>query len=200
LATYVPAPSQPIDDNDRIVGLLNHQSCAVHEAKAFAEEVSRSGFEPEGSRYVAQFQVTPSPSPTPTGSPNPFATPTPFATATFGPHVGPAGQLYATPAPNGSPGATPPPIPTATPNPFDQNQPIFVTRGGSTPPAITPAGGGAAPTPTAVPSGTPTLGPNYIAVLADKVSGNTNPGQPGDASGNVHILYGAEEIVGDDAH
>ncbi len=51
-----------------------------------------------------------------------------------------------------------------------------------------------------MPSGAPTLGPNYIAVLADKVAGNTNPGQPGDASGNVHILYGAEEIVGDNAH
>ena len=51
-----------------------------------------------------------------------------------------------------------------------------------------------------MPSGAPTLKPNYIAVLADKVSGNTGPGQPGDASGNVHILYGAEEIVGDDAH
>ena len=76
---------------------------------------------------------------------------------------------------------------------------MFVTRGGSTPPAITPAGH-VAPTPSPVPSGAPKLKPNYIAVLADKVSGNTGPGQPGDASGNVHILYGAEEIVGDDAH
>ena len=197
----MPARSQTIDDNDRIIGLLNHQSCAVNETRAFAEDVARAGFEPEGSRYVAQFQVTPAPSPTPSGSPNPFATPTPFPSpfATFGPHSGPTTQLYATPAPNGSPGTTPPPIPTATPNPFDQNQPIFVTRGGETPPPITPAGH-VAPTPTSVPSGTPTLGPNYIAVLSDKVSGNTNPGKPGDASGNVHILYGAEEIVGDNAH
>jgi hypothetical protein len=200
LAAYVPARAQTTtDENDHVLALLNHQSCAVHEAKEFAADVEHAGFLPEGSRYVAQFQV-PSPSPSPTGSPNPFATPTPLATPSFGPHSNSTTTLIASPFPNSTPGTTPLPIPTATPNPWNQNQPVFVTRGGSTPPAITPAGGASAPTPTAVPSGTPTLAPNYIAILADKVTGNTGPGQPGDASGNVHILYGAEEIVGDDAH
>ncbi|HTC29723.1 MAG TPA: hypothetical protein VK702_03290 [Candidatus Acidoferrum sp.] len=192
-ATYVPARGQTADDNTRVLALLNGQSCAVHEARLFAQEVGQAQ-EPEGSRYVAQFQVTPSPSPS--GSPSPFATPS------FAPHTGATTQLVATPQPSGSP-VTPPPIPTASPNPFDQNQPVFVERGGDTPPPITPAGQPlptASPKPSASPTTKPTLPPNYIAVLADKVSGNTGPGKPGDASGNVHILYGAEEIVGDDAH
>jgi hypothetical protein len=190
-ATYLPARGATIDDNARVLGLLNNQSCAVHEAKLFAQEVGKAQ-EPEGSRYVAQFQV---PSPSPSGSPSASPQPTP----SFAPRGNSTTTLVTTPQPGGSPGSTPPPIPTATPNPFDQNQPIFVTRGGDTPPTITPAGH-IAPTASPVPSGAPTLAPNYIAVLADKVSGNTGPGQPGDASGNVHILYGAEEIVGDDAH
>ncbi|MGA7570138.1 MAG: hypothetical protein WCA80_04945 [Candidatus Aquilonibacter sp.] len=189
-ATYLPARAQTVDGNDRVLGLLNHQSCAVHEAKLFAQEVGKSQ-EPEGSRYVAQFNE-PSPSPSASSSASPQPTPS------FAPRGNSTTTLIATPFPSGSPLA-PPPVPTATPNPFDQNQPVFVTRGGSTPPAITPAGH-VAPTPSPVPSGAPKLKPNYIAVLADKVSGNTGPGQPGDASGNVHILYGAEEIVGDDAH
>lgn len=182
---------------------MNSQSCAIHEWKEFEADRAAS-YEPEGSRYVAQFQVaspSPSPSPSPSGSPNPFATPT------FGPRQNGTSQLTATPRPQGSPGVTPPPIPTPTPNPFNQNQPVFVERGGDTPPPITPAGE-APPPPTPTPSASPgasptplhTLAPNYIAILADKVTGNTGPGKPGDASGNVHILYGAEEIVGDDAH
>ena len=51
-----------------------------------------------------------------------------------------------------------------------------------------------------MPSGAPTLGPNYIAVLADKVAGNTESRSARRRIGNVHILYGAEEIVGDNAH
>jgi len=192
LCGYVPAQGQsaPTDsDGDRALYLLNHQSCAVKEAQRFAQETVQS-FEPEGSRYVAQFSL-PSPSPSPSTSPLP--------TPGFAPHGNSTTTLVATPQPSGSPGGGPPPVPTPTPNPFDQNQPVFVQRGGNTPPPVTPAGQ-IAPTPSAVPSGTPTLAPNYIAILADKVSGNTGPGQPGDASGNVHILYGAEEIVGDNAH
>ncbi len=168
---------------------MNHQACAVKEAQQFAQETAQS-FEPEGSRYVAQFQVqSPSPSPSPTTS----ALPTPA----FAPHGNSTTTLYATPSPGASPLA--PPVPTPTPNPFNQNVPVFVQRGGNTPPPITPAGQ-LPPSPTPQPTGVPTLAPNYIAVLADQVSGNTGPGKPGDASGNVHILYGAEEIVGDQAH
>jgi len=72
-------------------------------------------------------------------------------------------------------------------------------RGGETPPPITPAGQ-VPPPPTPEPTGEPTLAPNYIAILADKVVGSTKQGQPGDAIGNVHIYYGQEEIVGDKAH
>jgi len=176
--------------NARVLALMNGQSCAIHEARLFAKEVGDS-YEPEGSRYVAQFNPTPTPSASPGVSPMP--------TPTFGTRPNSTTTLYATPRPTGSPGTTPPPVPTPTPNPFDQNQPVFVQRGGETPSPIVPAG---APRPkaTAEPTGVPTLAPNYIAVLADKVSGNTSPGKPGEATGNVHILYGAEEIVGDEAH
>ena len=72
-------------------------------------------------------------------------------------------------------------------------------RGGETPPPIPPAGQ-ATPLPTPEPTGAPTLAPGYVAVIADKWTGNARAGQPGDAIGNVHIYYGDEEIVGDKAH
>lgn len=112
--------------------------------------------------------------------------------------IGP-GSLYASPRPQGSPGITPPPIPTATPSASPVNEPVFLQRGGETPPPITPAGV-TPPSPTPEPSSVPTLAPGYIAVLADHVSGSTKQGEPGDATGNVHMYYGQDEIVGDKAH
>jgi len=179
LCSTVPANAQPPASAQTAMQLMNGQSCAVHEAQEFAQA-------------VAQATV---PTPTPTGSATPLPTPG------FGQLPNATSQLYATPRPQPgtTAGASAPPIPTPTPNPFDQNQPVFITRGGSTPPPITPAGK-IAPAASPVPTGLPTLPPNYIAILADKVTGNTSLGKPGDAVGNVHILYGAEEIVGDRAH
>ena len=42
--------------------------------------------------------------------------------------------------PGQAPEVTPPPIPTPTPNPYPSAGPIFLVRGGETPPPITPAG------------------------------------------------------------
>lgn len=213
LMSYVPAVNASADDeNLRVLTVMNGQDCSDH----------RELFEPQNDVAQVTYPTpppTPNPFATPTPfatatpfgmTPNPFATPTPFGatpspqpSATFAPRGNSTTTLYATPPPQpGSTpaaGETPLPIPTATPNPFDQNQPVFVQRGGETPPPITPAGQ-APPSPTPAPTDVPTLPPNHIAVLADKVSGNTSQGQPGDADGNVHILYGAEEIVGDHAH
>jgi lipopolysaccharide assembly outer membrane protein LptD (OstA) len=36
--------------------------------------------------------------------------------------------------------------------------------------------------------------------MADKITGSTKPGVPGDATGNVHIFYQDETLVGDRAH
>ncbi|HVA28328.1 MAG TPA: hypothetical protein VNF68_09115 [Candidatus Baltobacteraceae bacterium] len=189
LGTYVPAAARPASpaakEEARALALLERQSCADR------------GSVPQGSVYVGQFNL---PTPTPSPSASPAGIPTPsFMPVTKGNSV-----PYASPQPSGSPNATPLPIPTPTPNPFDQNQPVMVQRGGDTPPPITPAGVTVTPSPAASAnaSASPaaTLAPNYIAILADKVIGNTTPGQPGDAEGNVHILYGAEEIVGDKAH
>jgi hypothetical protein len=179
-----------------VMALLSKQSCADH----------RQLFGPQ-QNLVAQ--VTPTPVPTapsvfPTTTPGISTSPSPagIPTPVFGPPINSTTTLYQTPPPQ--PGTTsnpvtPPPIPTATPPPFDQNVPVFVERGGDTPPPITPAGQ-LAPSPTPIPSSVPTLAPNYIAILADKVSGSTKQGEPGDADGNVHILYKAEEIVGEHAH
>lgn len=176
--SYAPAfASSGSGDSSRVLALLN-TGCSGKPVQ------------------IAQFNPstpTPSPSPSSSASPTPFPSYAPPNSTT---------TIYQTPRPQ--PGTTtapvtPPPVPTATPNPFDQNQTILLQRGGNTPPPITPAGQ-AQPAPTAQPTGVPTLKPNGIAILADKVSGNTNQGEPGDADGNVHILYGAEEIVGDHAH
>ncbi|MBV8530427.1 MAG: hypothetical protein JO104_03845, partial [Candidatus Eremiobacteraeota bacterium] len=103
------------------------------------------------------------------------------------------------PLPGQTPGVSPPPIPAATPNPTVSTEPIFLVRGGETPPPIPPAGV-ATPAPTPEPTGVPTLAPGNVAVISDKWSGNRARGQPSDAIGNVHIYYGDEEIVGERAH
>jgi hypothetical protein len=180
LAGYLPAAAAPVQvtDDARVLALLNGQGCG---------------------KRVAQVLPTESPAPTETLSPQVAPSPSPSPTPTFGPVFNSSQQLYATPRPQTSPTASPPPYPSAAASPYDATAPVFVQRGGETPPPVTPAGD-APPTPTPQPSGVPTLAPNNIAVLADQVTGNTNQGQPGDAIGNVHILYLQEEIVGDRAH
>ncbi len=107
-------------------------------------------------------------------------------------------QFYATPLPNTTPSVTPPPLPsTVTPTPT--SGPVFLTRGPQPSPSIVPAGQGIPPA-TPYPAGVPTLAPGQIGVVADKIVGNVSAGHPGDAVGNVHIFYGTEEIVGDNAH
>ncbi len=137
---------------------------------------------------VAQVSTQPTSSPTPTPVP---------AGSLPQPENGTL-QFFQTPRPNGSPSASPPPLPS-TVTPTATPGIVYLLRGGATPPAITPAGQ-SRPMPTAVPSGTPTLPPGVIGIIADKVSGNIRPGHPGDADGNVHIFYGDEEIVGEHAH
>ena len=174
----MPSAAAPLPEGDdaQVLSLLNGRTC---------------GQRAVGPRVVAQS--IPDQTPTATPSPGPSATPT------FRPVFNSGTQLYETPRPQESATPSPEPIPTPSTNPYDPNAPVFVQRGTEAPPTITPAGQ-TPPSPTPQPSGVPTLAPNYIAVLADKVTGNTNQGQPGDAIGNVHILYQQEEIVGDRAH
>ncbi len=135
-------------------------------------------------------QATPAASPS--GSPTP--SPAPTLPASQGPEGGP---LYATPFP-GAPPVTPLPIPTPTPAGNGSPGPVFLTRS-SAPPSIAPKEQQSA-APLASASPVPTLRPGYVAVLADKVVGSTKPGVPGDATGNVHIFYRDEVLVGDRAH
>ncbi|MDH2910042.1 MAG: hypothetical protein HKL92_01835 [Candidatus Eremiobacteraeota bacterium] len=138
------------------------------------------------SRIVAEHYAPPknllaqaAPSPSPSSSP--AARPTPISF-----------QLPSTIP-------TPPAVPTPTPNPSTLAAPVYLVRGGATPPPIPRAGHGL-PTPQPIPTGVPTLAPNQIAILADKVKGNTNLGNPGDATGNVHIFFGQDELIGEHAH
>ena len=164
--------------NDHVMQLMHGANCA----QSIASQT-----------LVAQAtpQALVSPSPTPFG-----ATPSPTPSANpFGPSPTPMPFGMPTPA-----HVTPPPVPTPTPDANANPSPIFLVRGGETPPPIPPAGGVQRPGPLAAPSGAPTLPPNDIAILSDKVDGNTSPGKPGDAIGNVHIFYATGEIVGDRAH
>lgn len=189
-AGMVPARAASTSERDAALALLlfNTQPCAQHYAKFVAEPPER----------VAQTDASPGPGAT-------FAPPTPQPTPPV-PGV-PAGatngtmQLRATPRPQ--PGSTaevsPPPVPTPTPNPTPSGPPIFLIRSGETPPPLTPAGE-ATPTPSPAPTGVPTLAPGYVAVIADRVSGGTKKGQEADATGNVHIYYAEEELIGEHAH
>ena len=163
------------------LALLNGQSCAQH----YSEDAST----------VAQA----------TASPSPSVPPAPVSTPGL-PSVSP-GQSNGTytlnrtppPAPGSTPAVAPPPIPTPTAGATPAPEPVFLLRGGETPPPIPPAGQ-ATPVPTPEPTGVPTLAPGYVAVISDTWSGNRARGQPSDAIGNVHIYYGDEEIVGERAH
>ncbi|MDQ2662947.1 MAG: hypothetical protein M3Y18_02795 [Candidatus Eremiobacteraeota bacterium] len=57
----------------------------------------------------------------------------------------------------------------------------------------------AQPSPSG-PTPLPTLAPGYVAVLADKVVGNSNDGRPADLYGHVAIFYSDQQLVGDHAH
>lgn len=159
------------------MALLNATACGVAEPPARVR-----------SALVAQVSTFPTPSPTPT----------PVPAGNLRQQSNGTTQFFLTPRPTGSPTVSPPPVPSTvvgSPTPG----PVFLQRGGDTPPPITPAGQGLPPA-TPAPTGVPTLPPGYVAIIADHVSGNTHPGQPGDADGNVHIYYGQDEIVGQHAH
>ncbi|HEY9084475.1 MAG TPA: hypothetical protein VIN40_00830 [Candidatus Tyrphobacter sp.] len=165
-------------DEQRAIALLGARPCSADLQRS--ADIQRS--------QVAQAAAsTPSPAPSPVPTPG-------FPGA---PRNGTL-QYFETPRPVGSPSPSAPPLPlTVTPVP--SNGPVFLQRGGETPPPITPAGQ-ARPPASPQPAGVPTLAPGYVAIIADRVSGNTRPGHPGDAEGNVHIYYGQDEIVGDKAH
>jgi hypothetical protein len=161
------------------LSLFNTQSCAQRYA-------------PDAVQAETVAQVS-TPTPAPPATPGPANVPPGVGNGTFTLNPTPK------PFPGQTPGVTPPPIPSGTPNPTPSLEPIFLVRGGETPPPITPAGQ-ASPAPTPEPTGEPTLAPGYIAVISDQWSGNRARGKPSDANGNVHIYYGDEEIVGEHAH
>lgn len=169
--------AESADPAGRALALLNDRPCAAR----FASE--------DDAPYQVAQDTTASPSPSP--SPSPSFAPVPYS----------PGKVYATPFATATPpGVTPPPVPTPTPASTGSPGPVFLTRPTGAPPTIAPAGPAGKPTPSPAPSAEPTLQPGYVAVMADKVVGNANPGQPGDAIGNVNIFYQDEVIVGDRAH
>jgi len=196
----VPAFADPLgDDRDQAMALMlfGKQTCGrFSDTNYLADAVTEGG---------AVAQATPQPSPTPAGGGSPSASPTPVNTPGL-PQAPPGAgngtyQILQTPRPQPGSSAevSPPPVPTPTPSPQTSGEPIFLIRGGETPPPITPAGQ-TTPEPSAVPTGAPTLSPGYVAVVADTVTGGTKKGEPGDAVGNVHVYYRNSEIVGDRAH
>jgi hypothetical protein len=183
---WASAPTGADRDAATALMLFNRQTCAQRYGGG-------------AGRQVAQVTPTQTPSIAPSPSPSPVTTPglpntiPGTGNGTF--------QLYATPRPRPGSSAevSPPPVPTPTPGPTGSTVPIFLERGGETPPPIAPAGH-ATPTPTPEPTGVPTLAPGYVAVISDRVEGGTKKGEPSDAIGNVHIYYRDEELVGERAH
>lgn len=181
----IASPAATEDQQQLALQLFNKQTCAQHYV--------------DPPEPVAQATSAPVSTPAAGASASPASTPgMPNVPAGVG-----NGTYTLNPTPHPFPGQTPqvgpPPIPTATPNPTVSQEPIFLIRGGETPPPIPPAGQ-ATPAPTPEPTGAPTLAPGYVAVISDSWRGNRAQGKPSDAIGNVHIYYGDEEIVGDKAH
>jgi hypothetical protein len=167
-----------VADQELALRLFNTQSCAQHYSDV-----------PE-----TLAQATP-----PAASPSPATTP-----GLPGVPPGVSNDTYTVdrtppPLPGHTPGVGPPPVPVSTPAPPYAIPPVFLVRGGDTPPPIPPAGV-ATPVPTPAPTGAPTLAPGHVAVISDEWTGSRERGQPSDAIGNVHIYYGDEEIVGERAH
>jgi hypothetical protein len=168
-----PSPSPPPSPE----GTSSPQASATPEASGSPEAVPSSAGE-----------ATPTPSPTPTLLPIPKAPP-----------PGP-GQLIP-PTPIGSPELSPPPLPSAQPT-NSNTGPVFIERSSSPPqiPVKSPALGAA---PSASPSPAiprPTLGPDSIVTVADKLYGSSDEHEPSDLVGNVHLFYTEGQIVGDRAH
>jgi hypothetical protein len=168
---------------------------------------------------AAQSPSAPSPTETPaspatsdTSSPEASASPdqsvpspSPTATPLHIPGVPPPGpgELIApTPQPSSSV-LTPPPLPSNTPLAADTG-PVFIVRPSGSPPPI-PLKGASPGLPTAQPTATgatpiPTLAPNEIVTVADKLIGSSDERRSSDLIGNVHIFYTEGQIVGDVAH
>ena len=168
-----PSPSPPPSPE----GTSSPQASASPEASGSPEAVPSSAGE-----------ATPTPSPTPTLLPIPKAPP-----------PGP-GQLIP-PTPIGSPELSPPPLPSAQPT-NSNTGPVFIERSSSPPqiPVKSPALG-SAPSPSPSPAiPRPTLGPDSIVTVADKLYGSSDEHEPSDLVGNVHLFYTEGQIVGDRAH
>lgn len=170
-------------------------SPALAAAPDFTDAQSRHALELLNAQSCAQrMEVAQA-----TASPSPAASPSPSASPSFRPAPVTPRQPYATPFPAVSPSPTPPPIPSPTPMPSATGAPVYLATPAASP-SIEPARPWATPAPSPTPVGAPTLRPGYIAVMADKVTGSTKPGIPGDATGHVHIFYQDEVLVGDRAH
>jgi len=140
------------------------------------------------------------PTPRSTGA----ATPTPVPLPTVSPTAVASGPIFlvrpsGTPAPIVPVGASPASSPSASPGPSSS---ASAGQSSSPGPAASPlasppvAGGNPAPVPTTA----PTLGPYQIVAIADRIAGSSEPHQPSDLLGNVHVFYTAGQIVGDKAH
>lgn len=175
-AAAASLPSFTDADSMRALRLLDGQSCA----QRFAADQQAA----DGSAAAA------SPAPSPTASPS--STPSPPVP----PALSRPGILFVTPSP--APGASAPPIPTPSPEPSASTGPVYLVRPTGMP-SIPPAGA-TTPSPSPAPTAVPTLKPGYVAVVADKVVGGSKPGQPGEATGNVHIFYQDGVLVGERAH
>jgi hypothetical protein len=177
--------------------------------------------EPLAELLAQAAQATATPSPVPTGLPTgsggmpisngdqstalpapPAPAPSPSASYIPIPGVPPAGPgEIVPPTPRASATVTPYPIASPSPATADTG-PVFLVRPSGSPSPIPLAGsqtpGAEAPGPGASPI--PTLGPNQVVTIADKLIGSSDRRAPSDLIGNVHIFYTEGQIVGDRAH
>ncbi len=207
-----PVPSPPPWRPGRIL-ILTHADPGMlfafeHGSEQVAQAVGPTPV-PDAMPDLSGTPVPASPAPAEPGASPAAATPAPTPTPTLIPISRPfsgQGVLVApTPFSSSTPFPTPPPLPTPTPPPAGPTGPVPLVQPSGYP-SLPPGAGSPPPLPTQAPttapsaSPAPTLGPNQYAILADRVTGSTKDGIPGDADGNVTIFYSDGLLFGDHAH
>ena len=197
LKSHVCDPSDTAATSSTYAAARSLGAAARAQANSYEEGGTGSGAAspgPSSTPGSGSGELEGNPLPTPSGGPSQVPIP---------PVPPPGPQELVAPTPRGSPTASPYPLPSSTPS-DNANAPVFLVRPSGTPSPLPAKGSGAASetgaSPAPAPTVLPTLGPNEVVTISDKLAGSLDATKPSDLIGNVHVFFSEGQIVGDRAH